>query len=37
MLLLMATKNRATREAETINTAPVSLAEHSWKLCEHSP
>lgn len=30
MLVFMVTKNRATVEA--INAAPVSLAEHSWKL-----
>lgn len=30
MLVLMVTKNRAT--AEAINAAPVSLADHSWKL-----
>lgn len=29
-LVFMVTKNRAT--VETINTAPVSLVEHSWKL-----
>lgn len=28
----MVTKNRATTEAGTANTTPVSLAEHSWNL-----
>lgn len=30
LLLFMVTRNRATVEAT--NAAPVSLAEHSWKL-----
>lgn len=32
MLVFMVTKTRATIEEETINRAPVSLAEHSWKF-----
>lgn len=32
MLVFMVTKNRATIDKETINRAPVHLAEHSWKF-----